>query len=125
MEKANAFLVMRLDRGLNVTPHESAADFHGSFFTRLFEELLRGEKQMNVKTCASSDVALNWESIDWNKAKDYVKKLQMRIVKAVKEGRHNKVKSLQRSYFQRKRELHKAVLYRRLFVIRCLTDWKQ
>lgn len=50
---------------------------------------------MNVKTCASSNVAFNWESIDWNKAKDYVKKLQMRIVKAVKEGRHNKVKSLQ------------------------------
>lgn len=50
---------------------------------------------MNVKTCASSDVVENWESIDWNKAKSYVKKLQMRIVKAVKEGRHNKVKSLQ------------------------------
>ena len=50
---------------------------------------------MNVKTCASSDLVANWESIDWNKAKDYVKKLQMRIVKAVKDGRHNKVKSLQ------------------------------
>lgn len=50
---------------------------------------------MNVKACASSDVAEKWESIDWNKAKSYVKKLQMRIVKAVKEGRHNKVKSLQ------------------------------
>ena len=50
---------------------------------------------MNEKSCASSDVAANWESIDWNKAKDYVKKLQMRIVKAVKDGRHNKVKSLQ------------------------------
>jgi RNA-directed DNA polymerase len=50
---------------------------------------------MNVKTCASPDVAFNWEGIDWNKAKDYVKKLQMRIVKAVKEGRYNKVKSLQ------------------------------
>ena len=54
---------------------------------------------MNVKTCASSDVAMtistSWETIDWNKAKAYVKKLQMRIVKAVKEGRHGKVKSLQ------------------------------
>lgn len=50
---------------------------------------------MNVKTCASSDVALNWENIDWNKAAAYVKKLQMRIVKAVKESRYNKVKVLQ------------------------------
>ena len=50
---------------------------------------------MNVKTCASPDMALDWNSIDWNKAKEYVKKLQMRIVKAVQEGKHGKVKSLQ------------------------------
>ena len=50
---------------------------------------------MNEKSCASSGNALNWESIDWNKAKAYVKKLQMRIVKAVKEGKHGKVKALQ------------------------------
>ena len=50
---------------------------------------------MNVKTCASSDGAAAWEQIDWDKAAAYVKKLQMRIVKAHKEGRHGKVKSLQ------------------------------
>ena len=50
---------------------------------------------MNVKPCASSNGAQNWESIDWNKAHAYVKKLQMRIVKAQKEGRYSKVKSLQ------------------------------
>jgi len=50
---------------------------------------------MNGKTCATSDRAKNWDSIDWNKAKSEVKKLQMRIVKAHKEGRYNKVKSLQ------------------------------
>ena len=34
---------------------------------------------MNMKMCATSDVAKAWNSIDWNKANAYVKKLQMRI----------------------------------------------
>ena len=50
---------------------------------------------MNGKPCASSRKAQDWDSIDWNKARAYVKKLQMRIVKAQKEGRYSKVKSLQ------------------------------
>ena len=29
---------------------------------------------MNGKTCATSDIAKAWESIDWNKAEAYVKK---------------------------------------------------
>lgn len=40
---------------------------------------------MNGKPCASSRKAQDWYSIDWNKARAYVKKLQMRIVKAQKE----------------------------------------
>ena len=50
---------------------------------------------MDMKMCATSDAASEWESIDWNKAEAYVKKLQMRIVKAYQEGRYGKVKSLQ------------------------------
>lgn len=50
---------------------------------------------MNGKPCASSDKAFSWESIDWNRANAYVKKLQMRIVKAQKESHISKVKSLQ------------------------------
>ena len=50
---------------------------------------------MNMKMCATSDVAKAWDSIDWNKANAYVKKLQMRIVKAHQQGRTGKVKSLQ------------------------------
>lgn len=50
---------------------------------------------MNMKMCATSDVAKDWNSIDWNKANAYVKKLQMRIVKAHQQGRTGKVKSLQ------------------------------
>jgi len=50
---------------------------------------------MNEKSCASSGYAQSWEAIDWPTARAYVKKLQMRIVKAQKEGRYSKVKSLQ------------------------------
>ena len=54
--------------------------------------------QMNeIKTsCASTDQTWNnWESIDWNSCEMAVKKLQVRIVKALNEGRHGKVKALQ------------------------------
>lgn len=50
---------------------------------------------MNGKPCASPGIATCWEAIDWKTARAYVKKLQMRIVKAQKEGRISKVKSLQ------------------------------
>ena len=50
-----------------------------------------------IKTsCASTDRKWNtWESIDWNKCKITVNKLQARIVKAQKAGKHGRVKSLQ------------------------------
>ena len=50
---------------------------------------------MNTKVCASSDVVKAWKQIDWKRATVYVEKLQMRIVKAHQDGRHNKVKALQ------------------------------
>ena len=61
-------------------------------------ELMKGEKQMNeIQTsCASTDRKWNtWESIDWNKCEIAVNKLQARIVKAQKAGKHGRVKSLQ------------------------------
>ena len=48
---------------------------------------------MNRKLCAPADKAQSWKSVDWKKAEAYVKKLQMRIVKAQKGGHYNKVKS--------------------------------
>ena len=50
---------------------------------------------VNKKTCATTDREFTWKSIDWKKCEAQVKKLQERIVKARKEGRHGKVKSLQ------------------------------
>ena len=49
----------------------------------------------NKKSCAPTDSSRGWASIDWNKAEAAVKKLQVRIVKAQKAGKWNKVKALQ------------------------------
>ncbi len=37
---------------------------------------------------------LDWDSVDWDHTERSVRKLQARIVKAQREGRHGKVKSL-------------------------------
>ena len=61
-------------------------------------ELFKGGKQMNEikKSCAPTDQKWEtWEDIDWNKCQHWVRKLQGRIVKAQKEGKHGKVKTLQ------------------------------
>ncbi len=50
---------------------------------------------VNQTTCAATDHDFAWKSIDWKKCEAQVKKLQERIVKARKEGRHGKVQSLQ------------------------------
>jgi len=47
------------------------------------------------KAGALKDDADKWGSIDWKQAWRQVKRLQVRIAKAVKESRWNKVKSLQ------------------------------
>jgi RNA-directed DNA polymerase len=51
----------------------------------------------DIKTsCAPTDSSQqSWDSIDWTKCKLAVQKLQARIVKAQKAGKHNKVKALQ------------------------------
>ena len=47
-------------------------------------------------SCAPADHTPDqWENIDWNRCQAKVRKLQARIVKAQKEGKHGKVKSLQ------------------------------
>lgn len=47
-------------------------------------------------SCAPTNNRLkSWDGIDWLKCEQYVQKLQARIVKAQKEGKHNKVKALQ------------------------------
>jgi RNA-directed DNA polymerase len=47
------------------------------------------------KAGALKDDADKWSSIDWKEAERQVRRLQVRIAKAVKENRWNKVKALQ------------------------------
>ena len=47
------------------------------------------------RTGALPDKAAKWKAIDWQKARQYVRRLQMRIAKAVKERSKGKVKALQ------------------------------
>src|SRR5258707_507543 len=64
-----------------------------SFLTREFEERAQGEKQMNAAygiACASSGGPITWLGIDWAGCERTVSKLQARIVKATKAGRHGK-----------------------------------
>ena len=52
---------------------------------------------MNVAhaACASSSGAPQWNQIDWATCERDVRRLQARIVKATREGRHGRVKALQ------------------------------
>jgi len=47
------------------------------------------------KRCALETLSVAWPLINWRKAYSEVESLQSRIVKATKEGRHNKAKALQ------------------------------
>ena len=68
----------------------------GCLITREFIEFFERSKANEHEKCVRLlTVAKAWNSIDWNKANAYVKKLQMRIVKAHQQGRTGKVKSLQ------------------------------
>jgi hypothetical protein len=59
-------------------------------------EPLKKRKQMMAKQAgALGDDAAKWNSIDWKEARRQVRRLQVRIAKAVKENRWNKVRSLQ------------------------------
>jgi len=48
-----------------------------------------------IEAGALIDDAKKWKSIDWKHARRQVRRLQVRIAKAVKEDRWNKVKALQ------------------------------
>lgn len=51
---------------------------------------------MNTTVCAPSRPTSLWNSIDWTRAEAEVKRQQMRIAQATRDGRWNKVKALQR-----------------------------
>ena len=67
------------------------------FVAREFEESSKVRTQMTAPWAgALTDDAKQWSAIDWQEAWRQVRRLQMRIAKATKEGKRGKVKSLQR-----------------------------
>ena len=50
---------------------------------------------MNAPACATTGVPLTWDQINWNQCERQIKRLQVRIAKASREGRHGRVKALQ------------------------------
>jgi RNA-directed DNA polymerase len=50
---------------------------------------------MNLVVGATSDEEMDWHSFDWAKIHQIVKRLQMRIAKATREGKYGRVKALQ------------------------------
>ena len=66
---------------------------------RVWRTFLGRHRQMTamtvVMTGAASGFDVTWHSIDWAKAHRQVRRLQMRIAKAVRDKRWNKVEALQ------------------------------
>lgn len=48
-----------------------------------------------VSLTGASSTSDPWDSLNWDTIKAEVRRLQMRIAKAISEGRHGRVKSLQ------------------------------
>ena len=70
--------------------------FSGCFVAKEFEESSKVRTHMAApKAGALTDDAKQWSALDWQEAWRQVRRLQMRIAKAVKEGNHDKAKSLQ------------------------------
>src|SRR5437660_618392 len=93
----------------DITPRESGRTSAGCLVTREPGKATEGAEQMaerrsvddceTVETSATSGAALHkddgWGQIDWARCERTVNRLQVRIVKATKEGRWGKVKALQ------------------------------
>ena len=70
--------------------------FNWCLIAREFGEPSKMGKQRTAITAgAPVDKAKKWSSINWKEAQRQVRRLQMRIAKAVKENRWNKAKALQ------------------------------
>ena len=81
-----------------ITPRESGQTSTRSPLTREHGKPIKEAKQMMVEQtgAASHDIVAGWHDIDWKAVHRNVRRLQARIVKATKEGRWGKVKTLQR-----------------------------
>src|SRR5947207_2546199 len=83
----------------NIISRESGLTSKRSFITRKPGKLTKEAKQMTAQILpagAASHLQREWQTINWPKAHQIVRRLQARIVKAQQEGKLGKVKALQR-----------------------------
>jgi RNA-directed DNA polymerase len=85
----------------NITPHESEQTSIWSFNARSRCELLERGGSMKTKVgktdaVSSGKLEVSWHQINWYEAHQHVRRLQLRIAEATREGKTRKVKSLQR-----------------------------
>src|SRR4030095_9997292 len=68
-----------------------------SLFARQRSNPLQEEKQMMMEQSisASSRAMTDWQLIDWAKVRRDVRRLQFRIAKAIRAGKHGRAKALQ------------------------------
>ena len=50
---------------------------------------------MNAPACAATGLSRTWDHLDWNQCERQITRLQVRIAKASREGRHGKARALQ------------------------------
>jgi RNA-directed DNA polymerase len=80
--------------GTKVSPRPTGLSSQENLENRIYKE-----KQMTTTAKpllgASSTCFNSWDAIDWRKVEKQVRRLQMRIAKAIREGKHSKAKALQ------------------------------
>ena len=79
--------------GTKVSPRPTGLTARENLSNRAHEE-----KQMTTTATliGASSPCSGWEAIQWHPIRQHVLRLQMRIAKAIREGRRGKVESLQR-----------------------------
>jgi RNA-directed DNA polymerase len=79
-----------------ITPRESGQTSVWSFITRTPDQLVEEAKQMTAhRAGAVSHDPMDWHAIEWRHVHQTVRRLQVRIVKAVQASRWGKVRALQ------------------------------
>ncbi len=95
--KKQRLLCNEVDSGCNITDAKACRRPTGHLLREKLKNLLNEEKQMTANRLpgASSTKVKSWNAINWQTVKTHVRRLQLRIAKAVRERRFGKVKSLQ------------------------------
>ena len=81
--------------GVETSPRAKACRLPHGLCKRVDRALFTGGKQRYAATRACALPGVTWDGINWANVQRHVRGLQMRIVKATQDGRHNKVKALQ------------------------------